>query len=186
MINSKSEAQMLALFIIDELPDAVTLSELYEILISSTELSPMDVPQYVENLLDSGQIYIEDSSNSARYDAAKSSLYEKYVGITEMGRELVWTLSAKKSLLRGAINRAMRHYKKLILGIEYKIEMEKAKDGSYVHFKMYISDKLYFSTSLFFAKSSEALAVYDRMDDDPEAFYSGFLTVASGSIDYLT
>ena len=186
MIINKSEAQMIALFIIDELPDEVTLSELEEILVSSEVFEPIDVPQHIESLLKAGHIYISGGNEkNARYDAAKDILSRKYAGITETGRELVWTLSAKKTLCQSAINKAMRCYKKLILGIEYKIDMEVQKDGSYVHFKMYLSEKLYFSTSLFFAKSSEALAVYERMDDDPDAFYNGFLTVASGNIDYL-
>ena len=176
---------MLALFIIDELPDRVTLTELQQILVASTALEPMEICEYIENLVRGGHVYISDDAEGARYDAKKTATPEQYAGITEQGRELVWTLSAKKSLCRTAINKSMREYKRLICGIEYKIDMEPVQDGSYVHFKMYLCDRLYFSTSLFFAKSSEALSVYDRMDNSPEAFYNGFLTVASGDIDYL-
>ncbi len=187
MLNNQSEAQMLALFVISELPDEVTASELRSILLSSAELEPMEIDTYLENLEKAGQIYFtSQESKAAPYDAAKAESTEKYVGITPLGIELVQNLESRKSLCRSAINRAMRQYKKLTCGIDYKISLEQVPGGSYVHFEMLVGDKRYFSTSLFFAKSREALEVYNRMDDDPEGFYSGFLTVATGSIDYLT
>ena len=186
MINNQSEAQMLALFIIDELPDEVTSSELRSILIACGELNAMEIDQYVESLEKAGQIYSADRdgeiSGSSKTENSKG---ENYIGITDLGAELVKTLEHRKSLCRSAINRAMREYKKLTCGIDYKINLEQAEGGSYVKFEMFAGGKLYFATSLFFAKSREALEVYNRMDDDPESFYNGFLTVATGSIDYL-
>lgn len=186
MLNNKSEAQMLALFVISELPDEVTVSELRSILLSTAELDQMEIDEYLENLEKAGQIYTTvQESGSARYDAARDESGEKYVGITPLGMELVSTLESRKSLCKSAVNRAMRQYKKLTCGIDYKIDLEPCEGGSYVRFEMLVGGKLYFSTSLFFAKSREALEVYNRMDDDPEGFYNGFLTVATGSIDYL-
>lgn len=192
MFREKSDAQMLALFIISELSDEVTLPELQSILVASAEIDPMQVKEYIEELGSSGQIYItkeneRDELPNAKYDARIDSYpLDCYTGITQAGIAAVQALSDKKVLFKGAINRALREYKRLLCGIEYRISIENEKGGSYVKFSMFVSGTLYFDTSLFFTRAKDALEVYRRMDDDPEGFYNGFLTVATGRIDYLS
>ncbi len=177
---------MLALFIISELPDEVSLSELRSILVSCGELEPMDIDGYISSLSESGQIYItDDAVTSARYEASAEKTSEHYVGITQSGEAVVSAFSKEKALCGNAINRALRMYKKLTCGIEYKISLEKADGGSYVRFEMFVNERLYFSTALFFANAHEALVVCNRMDSNPDAFYNGFLTVATGEVEYL-
>lgn len=185
-VKTGSEAQLLVLFIISELPDEASLSELCSILVSCGELEPMDIGTYIDSLSASGHILISDSTPSqARHDAARESSPEKYVSITDTGMSVAEAFSAEKQLCRSAINRALRQYKKLTCGIEYNIKLEKAKGGSYVHFEMLINEKSHFRTALFFADSAGALAVYNRMDENPDAFYARFLTVATGEVEYM-
>ena len=173
MLINRSEAELLALFIFSSLPDEVTLSEAEEILLASGELDKMEIPVYIDSMLGNMQIYIKSRNN------------EKYVGLTEKGQMVVSVFSDKKAHFRVPVNRALRLYKKIVCGIDYKIELVKVAGGSNVEFEMRMAGKTYFSTTLFFAKSMEALKVYNRIDNDPEAFYNGVLTVATGEIGYL-
>ena len=173
MLNHRTEAELLAIFIFSSLPDEVTLSEAEEILLASGELDRMKIDEYIESLEEGGQIYIKPRYN------------EKYVGITDSGQLVVSTFADKKPLFRIPINKSLRCYKKIVCGIDYKIDLEKVNGGSNVCFEMRMAGKTYFSTTLFFAKSMEALQVYNRIDNDPEAFYNGVMTVATGKIEYL-
>ena len=166
MFRERSDAQMLALFIISELSDEVTLPELQSILVASAEIDPMQVKEYIEELGSSGQIYItkeneRDELPNAKYDARIDSYHlDCYTGITQAGLAAVQALSDKKVLFKGAINRAPREYKRLLCGIEYRISIENEKGGSYVKFSMFVSGTLYFDTSLFFTRAKDALEVY--------------------------
>lgn len=173
MLNHRTEAELLAIFIFSSLPDEVTLYEAEEILLASGELDGMKIDEYIDSLSNSGQIYV------------KSRYNEKYVGITETGQLVISAFSDKKQHFRIPINKALRCYKKIVCGIDYKIGLEKVNGGSNVSFEMQMAGKVYFSTKLFFAKSAEALQVYNRLDNDPEAFYNGVMTVATGKIEYL-
>lgn len=173
MLNHRTEAELLAIFIFSSLPDEVTLSEAEEILLASGELDRMRIAECIESLENSGQIYIKPRYN------------EKYVGISDSGQLVVSAFADKKPLFRIPINKSLRCYKKIVCGIDYKIDLVKVSGGSNVNFEMRMAGKTYFSTSLFFAKSMEALQVYNRIDNDPEAFYNGVMTVATGKIEYL-
>ncbi len=173
MLTDKTEAKMLVLFIISEFSEEVSMQNLRLILLSSDEISQMELDEYIFELAQSNQIYITKADGT------------EYCGITPEGQESVNVFSEKKQYLRSAINKALRQYKKLVCGIEYKVAMEKVDDGTNVTFSVIISDKCYFTTTMFFAKAKEALEVYNRMDNSPEDFYNGFLTVATGKIDYL-
>lgn len=173
MLSEKSEAQMLVLFIINELPEEITMQNLRSVLLSSGELEQMNLDEYISSLSQNGQIYITKENTT------------QYCGITPEGQETVNIFIDKKQYMKSAINRAMREYKKLVCGVEYKIGMEKAAGGTNVTFSVIISGKCYFTTTMFFVKPREATEVYNRMDNSPEDFYNGFLTVATGEIDYL-
>lgn len=173
MLTDKTEAKMLVLFIISELPEEVSMQNLRSILLSSDEIMQMNLDEYLFELAQSNQIYITKADNT------------EYCGITAAGQETVNLFSERKQYLRSFINKAMRQYKKLVCGVEYKIDMEKSDDGTNVTFSVIISGKCYFTTTMFFTKAKEALEVYNRMDNSPEDFYNGFLTVATGEIDYL-
>ncbi len=173
MLTNRTEAELLAIFVFSSLPDEVTLSEAEEILLASGELDKMNIDEYIVSLEQSNQIYIKPRAN------------EKYVGITETGLLVVSAFAEKKQLFRIPINKAVRCYKKIVCGVDYRIDLVKAGSGSNVVFEMRMAGKTYFSTTLFFAKSMEALKVYNRIDNDPEAFYNGVMTVATGEIEYL-
>ncbi len=185
-MKTGGEAQLLVLFIISELPDEASLTELRSILVSCGEFEPMDIDGYIDVLSGNGHIALSDSAPAkARYDAGAEDTPERYVSITPRGEAVTEAFSAEKQLCKGAINKALRQYKKLTCGIEYIISLEKTVGGAYVHFEMLINEKSYFKTSLFFADSHKALAVYNRMDENPDAIYNGFLTVATGDVEYL-
>ncbi|MBR3996220.1 MAG: DUF4364 family protein [Clostridia bacterium] len=169
----RTDAELTALFIFSSLPDEVTLSEAEEILLSCDGFDRMEIDGYISELEKRGNIYIKQANN------------EKYVGITELGQSVVSAFSEKKPLYRSTVNKAMRHYKKIVCGIDYRIDLMPSAGGSKVSFDMLLNGKIYFSTSLFFTKSMDALKVYNRMDNDPEGFYNGVMTVATGEIDYL-
>lgn len=169
----RTDAEFTALFIFSSLPDEVTLTEAEEILLSCDSFDKMEIDDYITELEKRGHIYIKQANN------------EKYVGITELGLSVASAFSEKKHLYRSAVNKAMRHYKKIVCGIDYRIDLAPFAGGSKVSFEMLLNGKAYFSTSLFFTKSMDALKVYNRMDNDPEAFYNGVMTVATGEIDYL-
>ena len=169
----RTEAELLALFIFSSLPDEVTMSEASEILLSCDSFDKMEIDEYISELEKRGHIYIKLGNN------------EKYVGITGLGQSVLKAFEEKKPLYRNAVNKAMRHYKKIVCGIDYRIDLQQACGGSKVSFEMLLNGKSYFSTTLFFAKSMDALSVYNRMDNDPESFYNGVMTVATGEIDYL-
>lgn len=173
MLTNKTEAELLAIFVFSSLPDEVTLSEAEEILLASGELDRMSIDEYIASLEHNNHIYIKPRAN------------EKYVGITETGLLVVSAFAEKKQLFRIPINRAVRCYKKIVCGVDYRIDLVKSGSGSNVVFEMRMAGKTYFSTTLFFAKSMEALKVYNRIDNDPEAFYNGVMTVATGDIEYL-
>ena len=177
MLIQKQEAELLALFIFSSLPDEVTLSEAREILLASGELDKMETDVYISELESRSQIYIKPQGTN--------STAEKYVGITELGQSTVSAFKDKKTLFRAAVNKSLRQYKKIVCGIDYRIDLIKAHGGANVKFEMLVAGKTYFSTTLFFAKSMDALKVYNRLDDDPESFYNGVMTVATGEIDYL-
>lgn len=177
MLIQRQEAEMLTLFIISSLPDEVTMSEAREILLAGQELDRMEIDGYLQGLAQRGQIYIKHGSGPLKN--------EKYVGITETGKSVVAALSERKLPFRACINRALRHYKKIVCGIDYRIELVKVAGGSNVEFQMLLSGKTYFSTTLFFSKSMDALKVYNRLDDDPEGFYNGVMTVATGDVGYM-
>lgn len=177
MLIQRQEAEMLTLFIISSLPDEVTLSEAREILLSSGELDRMEIDGYLSDLSRRGQIYIKQGNGTLRQ--------EKYVGITESGKDVAAALSERKPPFRACINKALRQYKKIVCGIDYRIDLVKVVGGSNVEFQMLLSGKTYFSTTLFFSKSMDALRVYNRLDNDPESFYNGVMTVATGEIGYL-
>ncbi len=173
MLTQRNEAELLVLFIFSSLPDEVTFAEAEEILLSSGELDKMKINEYISGLEQGMQIYVKSAHN------------EKYVGITESGQLVVSAFSEKRHLFRSPINKAMRCYKRIVCGIDYRIELVKTSGGSNVKFEMHMAGKTYFSTTLFFAKSMDALKVYNRLDDDPETFYNGIMTVATGEIGYL-
>lgn len=173
MLTNKTEAQMLVLFIMSELTEEVSMQNLRSILLASDEISQMNLDEYIYELSQNNQIYITKEEHT------------EYCGITDAGQETVNVFPERKQYFRSAINKAMRSYKKLVCGVEYKIDTEKVGDGTNVTFSVIISGKCYFTTTMFFAKAKEALEVYNRMDNSPEDFYNGFLTVATGEIDYL-
>ncbi len=173
MLIQRSDAELLALLIFASLPDDVTFTEAQEILLSCGELDKMNITEYIYGLESGRHIYIKDVSN------------EKYVGMTESGQTVASAFAEKKRLFRSPINKALRCYKKIVCGIDYRIDLVKTGGGSNVKFEMLMAGKTYFSTTLFFAKSMEALKVYNRLDDDPETFYNGVMTVATGEIEYL-
>lgn len=185
-MKSGNGAQLLVLFIISELPDEASLAELCSILVSCGELEPMEIDTYINTLSERGHIRITESASPvSRHDAALDTPSERYVSITPTGEDAAYAFSAEKQLCKNAINKALRQYKKLTCGIEYNINLEKAQGGSYVHFEMLINEKSHFRTSLFFADSQRALSVYNRMDENPDAFYARFLTVATGEVEYM-
>ena len=163
MMNSR-EASMLTLFILSDLPDEVTAEEAQSIVLASGEVEPMTVRIGIEELEAAGLVRTRDG----------------FLTVTQAGQETASSMADKKKLCRAAIHRAMREYKRLTCGIDYRLSMENGDGGTFLRFSVYVGDKRYFDTSLFFAKASEALAVYNRMDEDPERFYKGFLTVATG------
>lgn len=163
MMNGR-EASMLTLFILSDLPDEVTVEEAQSIVLASGEVEPMAVAGGIEQLEKAGLVAVRDG----------------FLSVTRAGQETASSMEDKKKLCRSAIHRAMREYKRLTCGIDYRLSTENAHGGSFVHFSVYVGELKYFETSLFFAKASEALAVYNRMDEDPERFYKGFLTVATG------
>lgn len=177
MLIQKQDAELLALFIFSSLPDEVTRSEAREILLACGELNKMEIDGYISELESRSQIYIKSRNNN--------TAAEKYVGITELGTAVVAAFGDKKPLFRGAVNKSLRCYKKIVCGVDYRIDLAKTNGGSNVKFEMLVAGKLYFSTTLFFAKSMDALKVYNRLDDDPESFYNSVMTVATGEIDYL-
>jgi len=173
LLTQRNDAELLVLFVFSSLPDEVTLSEAQEILLATGELDRMEIPEYIEELSGRSQIYIKQRNS------------ENYIGITSIGQSVLSAFSDKKPHFRGALNKALRCYKKIVCGIDYRIELTKTKGGSNVSFEMLVGGKSYFSANMFFAKSLDALKVYNRLDDDPEGFYNGTMTVATGDIDYL-
>ncbi len=173
MLTNRNEAELLSLFIFSSLPDEVTSSEAADILLSCGELDKMKIDDYICSLIERGQIY------------SKFSDGDNYVGISETGQLVVSAFSEKKQLFRVPVNKALRRYKKIVCGIDYRIDLVKCDGGSNVKFEMLMSGKKYFSTTLFFSNSNDALQVYNRLDNDPESFYIGVMTVATGDIDYL-
>lgn len=176
MLIQKQEAELLALFVFSELPDEVTLAEAREILLACGELDKMQIDTYLSDLESAGQIYVKKGG---------SAMSESYTAISEVGHSIVSALKEKKPLFRGAINRSLRRYKKIVCGIDYRLDLESVSGGSNVKFEMLVAGKTYFSTTLFFRKSMDALKVYNRIDNDPDAFYNGVMTVATGEIGYL-
>lgn len=173
MLTQRTEAELLVLFILSSLPDEVTVSEAEEILIAGGELDGMQLNDYIYSLESRSQLYIKQRST------------EKYMGITELGQSVVAAFPEKKQLFRVPVNKALRCYKKIVCGIDYRIDLIKTDGGTNVRFEMLLAGTPYFSTTMFFAKSTEALKVYNRIDDDPEKFYNGVMTVATGEIEYL-
>ncbi|MBE6703777.1 MAG: DUF4364 family protein [Ruminococcaceae bacterium] len=173
MLTQRSEAELLALLVFSSLPDEVTFAEAQEILLACGELDKMNITEYIYGLESGGHIYIKDRKN------------EKYVGMTESGQLVAAAFAEKKQLFRSPLNKSLRCYKKIVCGIDYRIDLVKTNGGSNVKFEMCMAGKTYFSTTMFFAKSMEALKVYNRLDDDPETFYNGVMTVATGEIGYL-
>ncbi len=181
MLKNSADSEMLVLFIFSELPDEVTLSEAREILLASEELDNMQIDSFISELEKSKQIYIGTDTVSD----AKKIPGEKYVAITGLGAAIAETLGEQKKIFRTAINKAIRRYKKIACGIDYRIDIATVSGGSNVKFDVLVNGKIYFTSTMFFAKSAEALRVYNRIDNDPEAFYNGVMTVATGEIDYI-
>ena len=79
--------------------------------------------------------------------------------MTESGQLVAAAFAEKKQLFRSPLNKSLRCYKKIVCGIDYRIDLVKTNGGSNVKFEMCMAGKTYFSTTMFFAKSMEALTL---------------------------
>ena len=173
MPNRNSRPEILALLIFALLPEEVTETEAQTILLESEEFDFISAGECITGLIVRGNLYKEEGESGV------------LIGITELGETAAEAFSEERTHYSHAINKALRAYRRLVTGIEYRIGMSCEGNGSYVSFERLDFGEQRLYLRLFFDKSNEALEAYNRMDSDPDAFYKGYVTVATGKIDFL-
>ena len=175
MTNSKNDSAITALLIFSSLPEEVSLSDAEAILTESGAADQFSASACIEDLCSKGHLYIEEGTDGT-----------KHLGLTELGDRISQALSDKKDSYSDTICAALRAHRRLTTGIEFRVSLRRADgDGSYVRFEKLKDGALLFSTEIFFEKSSDALGAHNRMNADPDSFFSGFMTVVTGDIGYL-
>ncbi len=184
MLKDNLEASLLSLFVLESLPGACSDEQLREILISSGEIEQLSVDGIISSLFENGSI-AESLHTHAKYDAELQNSGKKAIVITEQGRAVLSAMADKREFYQSAINRALRYYKKIMYGAQYRIYSEKESGGVRVYFSLLMGDICVFETSLLFSSAAEAKEVLERMENDPDAVYRGFMTVSTGKIEFL-
>jgi hypothetical protein len=173
MPNNNSRPEILALLIFSLLPEEITETEARTILLESEEFDHISAGECITELIGRGNLYKEEGESGV------------LIGLTELGETAAEAFTEERKHYSHAINKALRAYRRLITGIEYRIGLSREGNGSYVSFERLDFGEQKLFLRLFFDKSGEALEAYNRMDSDPDAFYKGYVTVATGKIDFL-
>lgn len=163
-----STAELAALFIFSTLPEELTRTQAESVLIDSGEFDCIAASETIDELARRGSLYIAEDGS---------------VGISELGEDALQAFEDKRECYLSAINRAVRAYRRIMTGVEYKIDLSAAENGgSLVIFERLDDGVQRLYLKLYFDKSADALAAYNLIDRDPDSAFERLVAVSSGRI----